>query len=183
MIDDLLAEARTKMDLAYEHFLGELSTVRTGRANPQLLHRIHVNYYGTPTPIQQLAGFSVPEPRLLVVQPYDKSSLGPIAKALQESDLGLNPTNDGNVIRLVFPALTEERRRELVKIVRHMAEEARIAVRAVRRNVKADLESLRGEISDDDVRRGEKELQELTDAFVARIDAALERKEAELLEV
>lgn len=183
MIDDLLAEAGQKMDLAYEHLLGELATVRTGRANPQLLHRIHIDYYGTPTPLQQLAGLSVPEPRLLVVQPYDRASLGPIEKAIRESDLGLNPSNDGTLIRLVFPSLTEERRRELIRLVRHMAEEGRIAVRGVRRNVKADLEALRGDISDDDIRRGEKELQELTDALVARIDAALERKEAELLEV
>lgn len=183
MIDDLLVEARHKMELALDHVVSEFGTVRTGRANPQLLHRIHVDYYGTPTPLQQLAGLSVPEPRLLVVQPYDKGAMAPIERALRESDLGLNPSNDGIVIRLHFPPLTEERRKELIKLVRHMAEEGRVAVRGVRRNTKADIEALRGEISDDDIRRGEKELQEVTDALVARIDEALEHKEAELLEV
>lgn len=183
MIDDLLAEARHKMELALDHVVSEFGTVRTGRANPQLLHRIHVDYYGTPTPLQQLAGLSVPEPRLLVLQPYDKGTVALIERALRESDLGLNPSNDGTVIRLHFPPLTEERRKELIKLVRHMAEEGRVAVRGVRRNTKTDIEALHGDISDDDIRRGEKELQEVTDALVARIDEALERKEAELLEV
>ena len=131
MIPELLAEARKKMELAVDHVGAEFTTVRTGRANPQILHRVQVEYYGTPTNLQQLASFSVPEPRLLVVQPYDRSSMTAIEKAIKASDLGLNPSNDGNVIRLSFPPLTEERRRDLIKMVKHMAEEGRVAVRNV----------------------------------------------------
>jgi ribosome recycling factor len=157
--------------------------VRTGRANPQLLHRIHVDYYGTSTPLQQIASFSVPEPRLLVVQPYDRNSINAIEKAIKASDLGLNPSNDGAVIRLSFPTPTEERRKELIRMVRHMAEEGRVAVRNVRRHSKEDIEALKGEVSDDEIRRGEKELQDLTDRFVHRIDGLLVDKENELGEV
>jgi ribosome recycling factor len=135
------------------------------------------------THLQQLASFSVPEPRLLVVQPYDRGSINAIEKAIKTSDLGINPSNDGNVIRLAFPALTEERRRELIKMVKHMAEEGRVAVRNVRRHSKEDIEALHGEVSDDDIRRGEKELQELTDRFVHKIDDLLAHKETELMEV
>ena len=183
MIKDLLTEAEAKMSQAVEHTAGEFGTVRTGRANPGLLHRIMVNYYGTPTPLQQLAGFSVPEARLLVVTPYDKSSLSDIERAILEADLGLNPSNDGNLIRLAFPPLTEERRMELIRVVRQLAEEGRVAIRNVRRHTKDDFEALRGDISDDDIHRGEKELQDLTDRFVERIDDLLAHKEAELLEV
>ncbi len=183
MIGDLLMEAEHKMEMAVEHVGNEFSTVRTGRANPQLLHRIQVDYYGTPTSLQQLATIAVPEPRLLVVQPFDKSSLGNIEKAIQQSDLGLNPSSDGNVIRISFPSLTEERRRELIKLVRHMAEEGRVAVRNVRRHSKSDMEALHGEISDDDIRRGEDDLQKLTDRFIERIDTLVSNKEEELLEV
>lgn len=183
MIDDLLDEARQKMDSAVEHVASEFTTVRTGRANPQILHRITVDYYGTTTPLQQLASFSVPEPRLLVVQPYDKGSLTAIEKAIQSADLGLNPSNDGTVIRLAFPTLTEERRRELIKVVRQMSEDGRIAVRNVRRHTKTDVEALHGEISDDDIHRAEKELQDITDEHIAKIDELLQSKEAELLEV
>lgn len=183
MIDDLLDEARQKMDSAVEHVASEFTTVRTGRANPQILHRITVDYYGTTTPLQQLASFSVPEPRLLVVQPYDKGSLQAVEKAIQSADLGLNPSNDGTVIRLAFPTLTEERRRELIKVVRQMAEDGRVAVRNVRRHTKADVEALHGEISDDDIHRAEKELQDITDDHVVKIDELLQSKEAELLEV
>ena len=183
MIKDLLAEAEAKMDQAVEHTAGEFGTVRTGRANPGLLHRITVDYYGTPTPLQTIAGFSVPEARMLIVQPYDKSSIGQIERAIQEADLGLNPSNDGNIIRLAFPALTEERRKELIRVVRHIAEEGRVAIRNVRRHTKDDIESLEGDVSEDDVHRGEKVLQEVTDAHVARIDELLEHKEEELLEV
>ena len=183
MISDLLTEAEHKMELATEHVASEFSTVRTGRANPQLLQRITVEYYGSPTPLQQLASISVPEPRMLVVQPFDKSTVGDIDKALQTSDLGLNPSNDGNVIRISFPPLTEERRRDLIKVVKNMAEEGRVAVRNIRRHSKADMESLHGEISDDDIRRGEDELQKLTDRFVEDIDRLLSNKEDELLEV
>jgi ribosome recycling factor len=183
MISDLLTDARKKMELAVDHVGAEFTTVRTGRANPQILHRVQVEYYGTPTNLQQLASFSVPEPRLLVVQPYDRSSMAAIEKAIKASDLGLNPSNDGNVIRLSFPPLTEERRRELIKMVKHMAEEGRVAVRNVRRHVKEDMEALHGEVSDDDIRRGEKGLQELTDRHVQKIDDLLSNKETELLEV
>ncbi len=183
MIKELLAEAAAKMDQAVEHTAGEFGTVRTGRANPGLLHRVTVDYYGTPTPLQQLAGFSVPEARMLIVSPYDKSSVGAIEKAIQEADLGLNPSNDGNVIRLVFPVLTEERRKELIRVVRSIAEEGRIALRNVRRHIKDDMEALDGEISEDDIHRGEKELQELTDQHVKRLDELLQHKEEELMEV
>lgn len=183
MIADLLAEAEHKMESAVDHVGGEFSTVRTGRANPQLLQRISAEYYGSPTPIQQLASISVPEPRLLVVHPFDRSALPNIERALRQSDLGLNPTNDGNVIRIAFPPLTEERRRDLIKLVKHMAEDGRVSVRNVRRHTKADMEALHGEISDDDIRRGEDELQKLTDRFIERIDKLLANKEDELLEV
>jgi len=183
MISDLLIEAKEKMEMALEHVASEFGTVRTGRANPQLLQRIHVPYYGTPTPLQQLASISVPEPRLLVVQPYDKSSVNDVEKAIQQADLGLNPTNDGSLIRIAFPPLTEERRKELVKVVRHMAEEGKVSVRNVRRASKADMEGLHGEISDDDIHRGEEELQILTDRYTERIDKLLANKEEDLLEV
>ncbi len=183
MIRDLLAEAEQKMELATDHVAGEFGTVRTGRANPQLLQRISVDYYGSATPLQQLASIAVPEPRMLVVQAYDRGSLGDIEKAILNSDLGLNPTNDGSVIRIVFPSLTEERRKDLIKVVRNMAEEGRVSVRNVRRHAKSDMEALHGEISDDDIRRGEEELQELTDKWVGRIDELLANKEEELMEV
>ncbi|MEX1207412.1 MAG: ribosome recycling factor [Acidimicrobiia bacterium] len=183
MIDELLREAEAKMDQAIEHVRGEFGSVRTGRANPSILHRVHVDYYGTPTPLQQLASVSVPESQLLVIAPYDRGSLGEIERAIQSSGLGLNPSNDGTVIRLSFPPLNEERRRELIKVVRHMAEEGRVAIRNIRRHTKSDLEALVGEVSEDDVRRGEARLQEITDGHTSRIDELLEHKEAELLEV
>jgi ribosome recycling factor len=183
VISDLLSEAEHKMELAIEHVSSEFSTVRTGRANPQLLQRITVEYYGSPTPLQQLASISVPEPRLLVVQPFDKSTVGDIERALHTSDLGLNPSNDGNVIRIAFPPLTEERRRDLIKVVKNMAEEGRVAVRNIRRHSKTDMEAMHGEISDDDIRRGEDDLQRLTDRYVEKIDRLLAHKEEELLEI
>ena len=183
MISDLLAEAEHKMEMAADHVGSEFSTVRTGRANPQLLHRITVDYYGTPTPLQQLASIAVPEPRLLVVQPFDKSTVTDIERSIQNSDLGLNPSNDGTVIRIAFPPLTEERRKELIKVTHRMAEDGRVAVRNVRRHSKTDMEALHGEISDDDIHRGEDELQKLTDKWVEKIDTLLGNKEEELLEV
>ena len=183
MIQELLTDAEQRMDQAVEHTLGEFGTVRTGRANPGILHRVMVEYYGAPTPLQQLASFSVPEPRLLVLSPFDKSAMANIERAIQASDLGLNPSNDGNVIRLAFPALTEDRRRELIRVVKHMAEEGRVAIRQVRRHVKDDLEALEGDVSEDDIRRAEKELQEITDRHTKRIDELMEHKEQELLEV
>jgi ribosome recycling factor len=178
-----LNEAEQKMDQAVEHVASEFGTVRTGRANPQILHRINVEYYGSPTPLQQLASIAVPEPRLLVVQPFDKSTVTDIERAIQQADLGLNPTNDGSVIRIAFPPLTEERRKELIRVARNMAEEGKVAVRNIRRTSKTDMEELHGEISDDDIRRGEDELQKLTDRFTERIDKLLANKEDELLEV
>jgi ribosome recycling factor len=183
MIDDLLAEAELKMEGAVDHVSSEFSTVRTGRANPQLLQRIQVEYYGTPTPLQQLASISVPEPRLLVVHPFDQSALGNIEKAIQSADLGLNPTNDGSVVRIAFPSLTEERRKDLIRVVKHMAEEGRVAVRNIRRHAKSEMENLHGEISDDDIRRGEDDLQDLTDKYIERIDGLVSNKEEELTEV
>jgi len=183
VIDELLGEAEARMQQAVEHLHGEFSTVRTGRANAGILHRVMVDYYGAPTPLQQLASVSVPEPQLLVIQPYDRSSLGTIERAIQLSSLGMNPSNDGTVIRLTFPPLTEERRREFIKLVRHMAEESRISVRNVRRHSKSDIESLVGEVSEDDVRRGEATLQEMTDGFIKKVDELLQHKETELLEV
>jgi ribosome recycling factor len=183
MISDLLTEAEHKMEMAIDHVATEFSTVRTGRANPQLLQRIHVDYYGSPTPLQRLASIAVPEPRLLVVNPFDRSTVSDIERAIQQSDLGLNPTNDGSVIRIAFPPLTEERRKDLIKVVKHMAEEGRVAVRNIRRHLKTDMEALHGEISDDDIRRGEDDLQKLTDRYVVKIDHLLAGKEEELLEV
>lgn len=183
MMEELLAEAGQKMDQAVEHVMSEFATVRTGRANPQILARITVEYYGQTTPLLQLASVSVPEPRLLMVAPFDRSTLNDIERAISQSDLGLNPSNDGNVIRLAFPPLTEERREELVRLVRHMAEEGRVAVRNIRRHAKSDIEELHGEISDDDIRRAEKDLQDVTDSHTDRIDTLLEHKEAELREV
>lgn len=183
MINELLSDAEHKMEMAIEHVASEFSTVRTGRANPQLLQRISVEYYGSPTPLQQLASIAVPEPRLLVVQPFDPQTVSDIERAIQQADLGLNPSNDGSVIRIAFPPLTEERRKELIKVVKNMAEEGRVSVRNVRRHSKTEMEALHGEISDDDIRRGEDELQKLTDRFVERIDEIMGNKEEELLEV
>lgn len=183
MIEELLGEAEAKMNQAVDHAQTEFSTVRTGRANGAILHRITVEYYGAMTPLQQLASISVPEPQMLLVHPYDKSSVAAIERAILASDLGLNPSSDGNIIRLAFPPLNEERRRELIKVVKHMAEDARIAVRNVRRHTKDDVEALDGEVSEDDIRGGVARLQEVTDQHVARIDELLAHKEAELLEV
>lgn len=183
MIEETLSEAEAKMQQAIGHLQAQFATVRTGRANPTLLHRVMVDYYGSPTPLQQLASFSVPEPRMLLVHPYDRASIGMVERAILASELGLNPSNDGTVIRLAFPPLTEERRRELIRLVRHMAEETRVAVRNVRRHTKDQLEGMEGDISDDDVRRAERHLQEITDQHVARVDELLGHKEAELLEV
>jgi ribosome recycling factor len=183
VINELLTEADQKMAQAVDHVGSEFATVRSGRANPQLLQRISVDYYGSPTPLQQLASIAVPEPRLLVVQPFDKGSVSNIERAIQNSNLGLNPSNDGSVIRIAFPPLTEERRKELIKVVHRMAEDGRVSVRNIRRHAKSEMEALHGEISDDDIRRGEDELQQLTDRFVERIDELLGNKEEELLEV
>jgi ribosome recycling factor len=181
VINELLKDADHKMDQAVAHTIQEFGRIRTGRANPGLLSRITVDYYGTQTPLQQIAGFTVPEARLLVIQPYDKTAITAIERAIQEADLGLNPSNDGNVIRLSFPSLTEERRRDLIRFVRHLAEDGRVAIRNVRRHVKDRLEA--EDVSEDDIRRAEKVLQTKTDEHITRLDAALVSKEEELLEV
>jgi ribosome recycling factor len=183
--EETLRDASHKMDRAVEVTREEFSSVRTGRASPAILNRITVDYYGTSTPLNQLASFSVPEPRLLVIQPYDRNAMPAMEKALMQSDLGLSPSNDGNVIRLAFPPLTEERRRDLTRLVRERAEEGRVAVRNVRRHAKEELERLEREhvISEDDLARAEKELQKRTDAHVAEIDELVGHKEAELMEV
>jgi ribosome recycling factor len=184
-VETSLADATEKMHKAISHLKEELAAIRTGRATPALLNRITVDYYGTPVPLNQLANFSVPEPRLLMIQPYDKGAIAAIEKGLQSSDVGITPSNDGNVIRLSFPPLTEERRRDLVKVVHQRAEDGRIAVRNVRRHHKDELEKLEREhaISEDDLKRAEKELQKLTDQFVAEVDEIQRHKEHELLEV
>jgi ribosome recycling factor len=173
------------MDKSVEATVNEFNTVRTGRASAALLDRIHADYYGTPTPLKQLATINVPEPRMLTVQPFDPSSLKSIERAILESDLGLTPSNDGKLIRLPIPQLTEERRKELVKLVRHLAEEGRIAVRNVRRDVIHHLKELadRGDVGSDEEHRAEERVQKLTDEHVRRIDELLKRKEAEILEV
>lgn len=183
MIEDILDDAELRMDQAVDRVSTDFSTVRTGRANPQILNRVTVDYYGSPTPLQQLATMSVPEPRLLVVQPFDKSTINDIETAIRSSDLGLNPSNDGILIRIAFPTLTEERRKELIRVVHQMAEDGKVAIRNIRRSAKSDLEELSGEVSDDDIHRAEKELQEITDADTGRIDRLLESKESELMEV
>ena len=184
-VQDTLKDAEQKMRGAVSVTQDELGSIRTGRANPKLLDRLHVDYYGAQVGLNQLASFSVPEPRLLVVQPFDRGAIGSIEKAILASDLGLTPSNDGNVIRLAFPPLTEERRKELIKIVHERAEAGRVAVRNVRRHHKDELEKLEREhtISEDELRRAEKELQKLTDQYVADVDQVLDAKERELSEV
>ncbi|MDP9328726.1 MAG: ribosome recycling factor [Actinomycetota bacterium] len=184
-IDSALKDAAEKMQKAVAHLKEDLGGIRTGRATPALLNRVAVEYYGAPVPLQQLASMSVPEPRTLMVQPFDKTAIGAIEKAILSSDLGITPSNDGNVIRLSFPLLTEERRRELVKQVHARAEDGRVAVRNVRRHHKDEVEKLEKghEISEDDLKRAEKELQRHTDQFVAEIDEIQRHKEQELMEV
>jgi ribosome recycling factor len=184
-IDEFVDDANRRMDKSVETAAHEFNTVRTGRASAALLDRIEVDYYGTPTPLKQLATINVPEPRMLTIQPYDPSSVKSIERAIQESDLGLTPSNDGKIIRLPIPQLTEERRKELVKVVRGLAEEGRVAVRNVRRDVMHHLKELvkAGEVGDDAERRAEERVQKLTDDHVARIDDLLKRKEAEIMEV
>ena len=182
---EIISDCKDKMAKAVEHLRDEFSRVRTGRATPALVEKMRVDYYGSEVPLQQLAGFTVPEPRVLVIQPYDKGAMAAIEKAIQQSDLGINPSNDGQVVRLVFPALTEERRKEMVKVVKHQAEEGRVAVRNVRRHARQELEALEkaGEISRDELERVEKDLEKATHEVVADVDLLLSHKEHELLEV
>lgn len=185
MIDDVLKDAEERMKKAEDALKRELMSIRTGRASPALIDRLNVEYYGTPMPLNQLASISAPEPRLLVVQPWDKGSLSPIEKALQKSEMGFNPSNDGQVIRIPIPQLTEERRREMVKMVKHKVEEARVAMRNVRRDALHDLKELEDEkmISQDDHKRGSEKLDDLVHKYTREAERVGEAKEAEVLEV
>jgi ribosome recycling factor len=184
-VDELINDAQTRMGKSVEHGRNEFNTVRTGRASAALLDRIEVDYYGTPTPLKQLATISVPEARMLTIQPFDPSSIRNIEKAIQESDLGLTPSNDGKLIRLPIPQLTEERRKELVKVVRNLAEEHRVAVREIRRDAMKHLKELvdKGEVGADEEHRAEERVQKLTDEHTKQIDDLLKHKEAEVMEV
>jgi ribosome recycling factor len=184
-IEDFLADAKRRMDKSIEATHHEFNSIRTGRASPALLDRITIDYYGTPTPLKSLASISAPEPRLLVVQPFEPGAIKGIERAVQESDLGLTPSNDGKVVRLPIPALTEERRKDLVKVVRRVAEEGKVAIRNVRRDVMQHLKELvvNGDVGDDEERRGEQQVQKITDDHVKSIDDLLKVKEAEIMEV
>jgi ribosome recycling factor len=184
-LDEIMMDAELKMSAAVDHTRAEFGKIRTGRANPQLITDLPVEYYGTQTPLQQLAGISVPEPRMLVVSPYDRSAMKEIERAISRSDLGLNPSNDGQVIRVVFPDLTEERRKQFVRMARERAEESRVGIRNTRRAARAAIgrQADAGEVPDDDATRAEARLQELTDRHVHEVDGLLANKEKELLEV
>jgi ribosome recycling factor len=184
VIDDTLLEAEERMERAIEHAKEEFSTIRTGRATPAMFGKILVDYYSTPTPLPQLASIGVPEPRMALIKPYDASQLSKIEKAIRDSDLGVNPNNDGTQIRIVLPQMTEERRREMIKVARHKGEEAKVAIRNVRRKAKEELDRIvkDGESGEDQGRRAEKELEDLTHRFVAHVDEIVKHKEAELLE-
>ena len=184
-LDEILEEAELKMDLAVEKVSEDFSTIRTGRANPQILKKVMVEYYGTMTPLPQLANFSVPEPRMLIVSPYDKSSINDIEKAIRESDLGLNPATDGAIIRCVFPELTEERRKDYIKMAKTKAEDGKVSIRNIRRHAKQALDRAEkdGDVGKDDVTGAEKKLDALTKKHTDAIDEMLKHKEGELLEV
>jgi ribosome recycling factor len=184
-IDDLIQDATRRMDKSVEAAQTEFSTLRTGRASPALLDRVQIDYYGQQTPLKQLATIGAPEPRLLTIQPFDPNSVATIERAIQESDLGLTPSNDGKLIRLPIPQLTEERRKELVKVVRNMAEEGKVALRNVRRDAIHHLKELvdKGEVGSDEEHRAEERVQKLTDDHVHEIDELLKRKESEIMEV
>jgi ribosome recycling factor len=185
MIDDTLLDAEEKMEKAVTVAKDDFAGIRTGRATPAMFNKIVVDYYGAMTPVNQLSSLSVPEPRMAVINPYDKGSLGLIERAIRDSDLGVNPTNDGSIIRIVFPQLTEDRRREFIKVARSKAEDAKIAIRNIRRRAKEELDRLvkDGETGEDEVTRAEKELEKTTGQYVASVDELLRHKEAELLEV
>jgi ribosome recycling factor len=185
MIDETLLEAEEKMEKAVAVAKDDFATIRTGRAHPSMFNKITAEYYGTQTPVNQLASFHMPEPRMVVVQPFDKSSMAAIEKAIRSSDLGVNPTDDGNIIRVVFPELSEERRREYIKVARHKAEEGRVSIRNIRRHAKDAIDKLvkNGDEGEDDGRRAEAELEKITHSYVVQVDELLKNKEAELLEV
>lgn len=184
LVGAVFSDAKDKMAKAVAHVQADFASIRTGRATPALVDQLKVDYYGSEVPLQQIAGFNVPEARLLVITPYDKSSLKDIEKAIQHSDLGINPSNDGNVIRLSIPPLTAERRKDFVKVAKAKAEDGRIAVRNVRRSARHDLEAFEkdGDISSDELERAEKDLEKVTHDYVAEIDRMLQHKEQELLE-
>lgn len=185
MAQQVLNGAKDKMEKAIAAYSRELSTVRAGRASASVLDKVQVDYYGAPTPVVQLANITVPEARLLVIQPYDKSSIADIEKAILKADLGLNPSNDGSVIRIAFPALTEERRRELVKVVKKYSEDAKVAVRNIRRDANDDLKKLEknGDITEDDLRGYTEDIQKETDKYIAKVDDVTKNKEKEIMEV
>ena len=185
MIDDTLLEAEEKMERAVEHAKEEFAAIRTGRANAAMFSKIIIDYYGTPTPLTQMASVGTPEPRMAIIKPYDNSQLGAMEKAIRDSDLGVNPNNEGTQLRILLPQMTEERRREMIKVARHKGEEAKVAVRNVRRKAKEELDRLvkDGETGEDEGRRAEKELDDLTHRYTTQIDELLKHKETELLEV
>ena len=185
MIDDSLLEAEEKMEKAVAVAREDLASIRTGRAHPSMFAKITAEYYGTQTPVNQLASFTMPEPRMVIVSPYDKGSMNAIEKAIRNSDLGVNPTNDGSIIRVVFPELSEERRREYIRVARGKSEDAKVSIRNIRRHAKDAIDKLvkAGEAGEDDGRRGERELDELTHTYTSQVDELLKHKEAELLEV
>jgi ribosome recycling factor len=185
VIDDTLLEAEEKMERAVEHAKEEFAVIRTGRASPAMFGKIIIDYYGAPTPLPQMASIGVPEPRMAIIKPYDASQLAAMERAIRDSDLGVNPANEGTQLRIVLPQMTEERRREMVKVARHKAEDAKVAIRNVRRRAKEELERIvhDGEAGEDEGRRAEKELEEVTHRYVVHIDEILKHKEAELLEV
>ena len=185
MIDDTLLEAEEKMEKAVVVAKEEFGGIRTGRAHPSMFNKITAEYYGTQTPVNQLASFHMPEPRMVIVQPFDKSSLAAIEKAIRSSDLGVNPSNDGSIIRVIFPELSEERRREFIKVARHKAEDSKVSIRNIRRHAKDSIDKLvkGGEAGEDDGHRAERELDDLTHSYVTQVDELLKHKEAELLEV
>ena len=185
VIDETLFEAEEKMERAVEHAKEEFSTIRTGRATPSMFARIHVDYYGSPTPLTQMASIAVPEPRMAIIKPYDAAQISAIEKAIRDSDLGVNPGSEGTQIRIVLPQMTEERRREMGKIARNKGEDAKIAIRNIRRKAKEELDRIvkDGEAGEDEGRRAEKELDDLTHRFVGHVDEIVKHKEAELLEV
>lgn len=185
MIDDTLLEAEEKMEKAISVAKEDFASIRAGRPSVSLFNKIVADYYGTPTPVTQMASFQVPEARMVVIAPYDKGSMTAIERAIRDSDLGVNPTNDGSIIRVVFPQLTEERRKEYIKVARHKAEEARVSIRNIRRHAKDTLDKMGkdGDVGEDDVRRAEKHLDDVTHQHVSQIDELLKHKEAELIEV
>jgi ribosome recycling factor len=185
VIDETLLEAEEKMEKAVAVAKDEFAGIRTGRAHPSMFNKITAEYYGTQTPVNQLASFHMPEPRMIIVQPFDKSSMGSIERAIRNSDLGVNPSNDGSIIRVIFPELSEERRREYIKVARHKAEDSRVSIRNIRRHAKDSLDKLvkDGDAGEDEGRRAERELEDLTHTYVTQIDELLRHKEAELLEV